>query len=28
MFRTVSLFIIKSLALHTQQYIQVMMTAC
>ena len=28
MFRTVSLSIIKSLALYTQQYIQVMLTAC
>jgi hypothetical protein len=28
MFRTVSLSIIRSLALHTQQYIQVMLTAC
>ena len=28
MFRTVSLSIIKSLALYTQQYIQVMATAC
>jgi len=28
MFRTVSLSIIRSLALYTQQYIQVMLTAC
>jgi len=28
MFRTVSVSIIKSLALYTQQYIQVMLTAC
>ena len=28
MFRTVSLSIIKSLALYTQQYIQLMLTAC
>ena len=28
MFRTVSLSIISSLALYTQQYIQVMLTAC
>jgi hypothetical protein len=28
MFRTVSLYIIRSLALYTQQYIQVMLTAC
>jgi len=28
MFRTVSLSIIMSLALYTQQYIQVMLTAC
>jgi len=28
MFRAVSVSIIRSLALHTQQYIQVMLTAC
>jgi len=28
MFRTVSLSIIRSLELYTQQYIQVMLTAC
>jgi len=28
MFRTVSRSIIRSLALYTQQYIQVMLTAC
>jgi hypothetical protein len=28
MFRTAPLFIIRSFSLHTQQYIQIMLTAC